>query len=83
MNEMRKTYEVLSEWERLAYHNDDGSDEDSHELYMALQVAIPLVKAHIECDMCGKKATELESDGTAYCKRCYKVIKAVIRNEQK
>ena len=30
--------DILKEWQTLAYHNDDGTDEDSHELYWALAI---------------------------------------------
>lgn len=75
MNATRKAYEVLWEWKRWAEHNDDGgSDEDSHELYEALTVALPLVKANIKCDRCGRKAVELSDTGMSYCKRCWKAV---------
>lgn len=74
MNEIRKAYEVLLEYKRLACHNDDGTDEDSHELCEALTVALPLVRANIRCDRCGAKAVELSETGMSYCKRCWKAV---------
>lgn len=37
-NEIIKALDILKEWQTLAYHNDDGTDEDSHELYWALAI---------------------------------------------
>ena len=37
-NEIIKALDILKGWQTLAYHNDDGADEDSHELYWALTI---------------------------------------------
>lgn len=39
----KKALEVLQSWLRLAYHNADGTDEDSAELYEALQTIFALI----------------------------------------
>lgn len=39
----KKALEVLQSWLRLAYHNADGTDEDSAELYEALQTVFALI----------------------------------------
>ena len=36
--EIIKALDILKEWQTLAYHNDDGTDEGSHELYWALAI---------------------------------------------
>lgn len=38
-----KAIKELEDWQRLAYHNDDGTDEDSHELYIALTTVFALI----------------------------------------
>lgn len=46
-----KALAVLKSWQKLAYHNDDGTDEDSHELYEALTIMFDYInrqKAKIE-----------------------------------
>lgn len=42
-NEIKKALDVLKSWQYLAYHNDDGTDEDSHELYKALTLVFDLI----------------------------------------
>lgn len=74
MNKVRKAYEVLVEWQRWAFQNSDGEDEDSRELHESLKVALPLVRANIKCDRCGKKAVELSDSGFSYCSRCWKAV---------
>ena len=71
---LRKAYDVLCEWQRWAFQNDDGSDEDSHELHEALKTVLPMVKQNIKCDRCGKKAVELSETGMSYCKRCWNAV---------
>ena len=39
----RKALEVLNSWLQLAYHNADGTDEASAELYEALQTVFALI----------------------------------------
>jgi hypothetical protein len=39
---------VLESWLRLAYHNADGTDEDSAELYEALQTTFALINRQKE-----------------------------------
>ena len=39
----QKALEVLKSWLQLAYHNPDGTDEDSAELYEALQTVFALI----------------------------------------
>ena len=39
----KKALEVLHSWLKLAYHNADGTDEDSAELYEALQTVFALI----------------------------------------
>lgn len=70
----RKAFDVLCEWQRLAFQNDDGTDEDSHELYEALETVLPMVKQNIKCDRCSKMAVELSETGMSYCKRCWKAV---------
>lgn len=41
---LKKAIEVLENWRVHAYHDDDGTDEDAHELFFALNVAIPLLQ---------------------------------------
>ena len=74
MNTVRKAYEVLLDYSRLSFQNDDGTDEDSHELYEALQVALPLVRDGIKCDRCQAKAKELSDTGFSYCRRCWRAV---------
>lgn len=38
-----KALEVLKSWLQLAYHNADGTDESSAELYEALQTVFKLI----------------------------------------
>lgn len=72
---VRKAYDVLLDWKRLACQNDDGTDLDAHELFEALQIALPFVRAGIKCDRCGKaKAVELSDTGRSYCRRCWKAV---------
>lgn len=48
----KETLEILKQWQILAYHNNDRLvddqidviDEDSHNLYLALSIAIPLLE---------------------------------------
>jgi len=42
-SEIVKALDVLKSWQKLAYHNDDGTDEDSHELYEALTLVLDLI----------------------------------------
>lgn len=44
---LKKAIEVLESWRVTAYHNDDGSDEDSRELYLALCTVIPKLKKEL------------------------------------
>jgi len=74
MNPVRKAYEVLMDYKRLSYPNDDGTDEDSHELYEALSVALPLVRESVKCDRCGAKAKELSDTSFSYCRRCWRAV---------
>ena len=37
-SDITRALDVLKGWQILAYHNDDGADEDSHELYWALEI---------------------------------------------
>lgn len=39
----KKALEVLESWSRLAYHNADGTDKCSAELYEALQTTFKLI----------------------------------------
>lgn len=39
----KKALEVLESWLHLAYHNADGTDESSAELYEALQTVFDLI----------------------------------------
>lgn len=39
----QKALEVLKSWLRLAYQNDDGTDESSAELYEALQTMFAFI----------------------------------------
>lgn len=39
----KRALKVLSSWLQLAYHNADGTDEDSAELYEALQTVFALI----------------------------------------
>lgn len=51
----KEALEILKQWQILAYHNDDGLiddqmdviDEDSHNLYLALNKTIPLLEKAI------------------------------------
>ena len=38
-----KALKELESWQKLAYHNDDGTDEDSHNLYEALTCIFDLI----------------------------------------
>lgn len=42
-----KAIEVLESWRKLAYQNDDGTDDDSHELLLALDVVIPIAQKEL------------------------------------
>lgn len=59
-----------------ALHNDDGTDEDAHELYEALSVTLPVLLESVRCDRCGKAKAKVysESTGNVYCNRCYKAL---------
>lgn len=51
MNDIIKALDILKEWQIFAYHNDDGTDEDSHELYWALTIVFKYInrqKAELE-----------------------------------
>lgn len=74
MNKVRKAYGVLLDWKRRVLRGEGDSGEDSHGLYEALTVALPLAKANIKCDRCGRKAVELSDTGMSYCKRCWKAV---------
>ena len=39
----KEALKVLESWLRLAYHNADGTDEDSAELYEALKTTFALI----------------------------------------
>lgn len=41
---LQKAISILEEWRTLAYHNDDGTDEDSHDLLMALDTVLPVLR---------------------------------------
>lgn len=43
-----KAFDVLKSWQKLAYHNDDGTDEDSHELYIALTIIFEYINRQKE-----------------------------------
>ena len=50
-SDITRALDVLKGWQILAYHNDDGADEDSHELYWALAIVFKHInrqKAEIE-----------------------------------
>lgn len=44
----KNALKVLESWLRLAYHNADGTDEDSAELYEALQTTFALINRQKE-----------------------------------
>lgn len=74
MNEVRKAWEAMLQYKREFNQNNKGSDTGSNDLCAALEVALPIVKAAIKCDRCGRKAEELSETGKSYCKRCWKAV---------
>lgn len=47
---IKKTIEVFEQWWSLFYHNDDGTDQDSHEMRQAVETALPILKAQQEAE---------------------------------
>lgn len=42
---IKKAISILEQWKILFYHNDDGTDPDSHEMLTALQTVLPVLRA--------------------------------------
>lgn len=60
-NDIIKALDILKEWQTLAYHNDDGTDEDSHELYWALTIVFKHIShQNAEIKRLGRKSNNWE-----------------------
>lgn len=75
---LSQAIKTLEEWESLCVHNDDGTDEDSHELLEALRVAIPIMQSAAldekrreitgaVCANCGRWNRDFSTRGGGYC----------------
>lgn len=57
-----KAIEVLESWRNLSYQNDDGTDDDPHELLLALDVVIPIVRKELKQKIKAYRAWDNGSD---------------------